>query len=204
MYLPNPPKRSSGGFFFEQDHEQHTTHPPHRHRPQRGRDVVPWPVVEVEVRRAFSEWQQATEPAAEGRTRLVLRDVGVYGIVLRAEDTTGRFSLQSFNLEVNPANDIDNENTFFQSDATSLYVWFVSPLMMREMSVTALRQDGNPVVQRIAIVEGHRVLEQRDALVLAPIVRIRLACICPLLAYRNITHVIVLGFMNMAVRVNQH
>lgn len=58
-----------------------------------------------------------------------------------AEDTDG---------DGNPANDIQSDLTFFQTDATPLFVWFASPLTSQTMTITAAQPAG-AVVQTIQV-----------------------------------------------------
>ncbi len=66
-----------------------------------------------------------------------------------------------------PNNDIDNDGTFFQSDASPLYVWFASPLASQSMTVTALGLTGNAIVQQMDIMS--RDYAQQQGFVTNPI-----------------------------------
>jgi PKD repeat protein len=48
-------------------------------------------------------------------------------------------------VDGNPANDIDTKQTFFQTDATPLYVWLTQPKSQHSMSITAVRPEGAQV-----------------------------------------------------------
>lgn len=59
----------------------------------------------------------------------------------------------------NPANDIQSELTFFQSDATPLFVWFASPEVSQNLSVTAIRAEGAQV-QEIEVLQQQYAQDQ--------------------------------------------
>ena len=50
-----------------------------------------------------------------------------------------------------PNNDVDNENTFFQTDASPLYLWFASPLTSRKISITTVSETGDAIVQALEV-----------------------------------------------------
>lgn len=51
----------------------------------------------------------------------------------------------------NPSNDVENVNTFFQSDASPMYVWFTTPLMQRTLQITTVGGDGAAVIQKLEV-----------------------------------------------------
>lgn len=63
------------------------------------------------------------------------------------------------NADGDPQNDIDTELTFFQSDATPLYVWIPESITSRPMSVIAARPEG-AVQQRIEVYSEAYAREQ--------------------------------------------
>jgi len=66
----------------------------------------------------------------------------------------------------NPSNDIDTELTFFQTDATPLYVWITEPLTTRTLSVTAAMPDG-ALVQTIEVTG--EMYAQEQGLIQSPV-----------------------------------
>ncbi len=48
-------------------------------------------------------------------------------------------------------NDVDDANTYFQTNAIPLTLWFASPLVSFNMAVTAVGTDGNAVVQTFSV-----------------------------------------------------
>lgn len=59
-----------------------------------------------------------------------------------------------------PGNDVDNEGTFFQLDATPAHLWFAEPLTSRTVAVTTVGLDGNPLVQTVEVLSYEYAREQ--------------------------------------------
>ncbi|HVW67274.1 MAG TPA: PKD domain-containing protein [Candidatus Peribacteraceae bacterium] len=70
------------------------------------------------------------------------------------------------NGDGNPSNDVDNQDTFFQSYASPLYVWFASPLTTRTMAVTTI-ENGNAVTQNIEV--DNLDYAQQNGLITSPV-----------------------------------
>ena len=67
--------------------------------------------------------------------RLVPHDLQFRGIALDTDTTVDA------NNDGDPANDVENSGTFFQSDATPLFVWFAKPeLTSRTLKLTAVQE----------------------------------------------------------------
>ncbi len=63
------------------------------------------------------------------------------------------------NGDGNASNDIENELTFFQSDATPLFIWFTTPSASQTLAVTAVRSDGAQV-QEIDVLQQQYAQDQ--------------------------------------------
>lgn len=74
---------------------------------------------------------------------------------------------QDRNGDGNPGNDIESDGTFFQSDASPLFLWFASTVTSRSISVTAVGTDGTPLMQKIEVLGEAYAREQ--GLVITPI-----------------------------------
>lgn len=70
------------------------------------------------------------------------------------------------NGDGNPSNDVDNQDTFFQSYASPLYVWFASPITTRSMAVTTI-ENGNAVTQNIEV--DNLAYAQQNGLLVSPV-----------------------------------
>ena len=51
----------------------------------------------------------------------------------------------------NPANDVDNTNTYFHSFGRALWIWYAHPLDQVDITITGIPQGGQPLVQRISV-----------------------------------------------------
>ncbi|GEM_PF-2059867 len=60
-------------------------------------------------------------------------------------------TLEDSNGDGNPASDVENDGTFFQTDALPLTLWFASPLTDRPMALTAIGPTGAPIVQEVRV-----------------------------------------------------
>lgn len=58
------------------------------------------------------------------------------------------------NGDGDPASDPDSEGTFFQSDATPLYLWMLRPLTELPMRIVAVASDGNPITQDVRLLSA--------------------------------------------------
>ncbi len=67
----------------------------------------------------------------------------------------------------NPANDVQNQGTFFQLYAEPLMVWFTEPITNRSLSVTTLGADGSARIQQIEVVTADYA--QQQGIVVSPI-----------------------------------
>lgn len=60
----------------------------------------------------------------------------------------------------NPANDVDNTDTYFHSFGRSLWIWFARPLTQSDVVITAVPAGGSPLVQRISVLSEETAGEQ--------------------------------------------
>lgn len=121
-----------------------------------AKESVPDGANPVQVTGGSGETLVTTEPKAGPEARVILAqgEETLILMPLNPERTPLALDLDTqtdSNGDGNTANDVDDANTYFQTNAVPLTLWFASPLVSFNMAVTAVGTDGNAIVQPLHV-----------------------------------------------------